>query len=106
MCTSHFNARKPSTGRANYLPMTKTTYWRGYTPRVLDQLHKVGAGLLRQEGNPQLYLAPGMPNPLRAAAPLSACSGDATAAGRPLKFFRRRPPPSCVQGERQAERGE
>jgi hypothetical protein len=30
-------------GRANYLPMTKTTDWRDYTLRMVDTLNRVGA---------------------------------------------------------------
>jgi DNA repair photolyase len=51
-------------GRANYLPMTKTTDWRDYTLRMLDLLHEVGAHFYFKK-NLQLYLPPDIPNPLR-----------------------------------------
>ena len=51
-------------GRANYLPMTKTTDWRDYTLRMLDTLNRVGARhYIKKDLQP--FLPPGYPNPLR-----------------------------------------
>lgn len=51
-------------GRANYLPMTKTTDWADYTHRMLEELNRVGARhYIKQDLQP--YLPPGYPNPLR-----------------------------------------
>jgi DNA repair photolyase len=52
-------------GRANYLKeITRTTDWRGYTLRMLDVLHSVGAKhYIKRDLQP--FLPPGYPNPLR-----------------------------------------
>jgi hypothetical protein len=53
-------------GRANYLPMTKTTDWSDYTRRMLDTLDRVGAQhYIKNDLQP--FLPPGYPNPLRVA---------------------------------------
>lgn len=51
-------------GRANYLPMTKSTDWRAYTLRMIDLLNQVGAKHYIKE-DLQEFLPPGYPNPLR-----------------------------------------
>lgn len=51
-------------GRVNYLPMTKTTDWRGYTLRMLDLLHSVDARhYIKKDLQP--YLPADYANPLR-----------------------------------------
>jgi DNA repair photolyase len=51
-------------GRANYLPMTRTTDWRDYTVRMVETLNRVGARhYIKRDLQP--YLPPGYPNPLR-----------------------------------------
>ena len=51
-------------GRANYLPMTKTTDWRDYTLHMLDTLNRVGARhYIKKDLQP--FLPVGYPNPLR-----------------------------------------
>ncbi len=51
-------------GRVNYLPMTRTTDWRGYTLRMIDLLNRLGARHYIKK-DLQSYLPPGYPNPLR-----------------------------------------
>jgi hypothetical protein len=51
-------------GRVNYLPMTRTTDWRGYTLRMVDLLQEVGAGHYIKR-DLQGFLPAGYPNPLR-----------------------------------------
>ncbi len=51
-------------GRVNYLPMTKTTDWRGYTLRMIDLMHQVGARHYIKK-DLQEFLPPGYHNPLR-----------------------------------------
>jgi DNA repair photolyase len=51
-------------GRANYLPLTRTTNWRQFTTDVLQVLHEVGARHYIKR-DLQLYLPPGYDNPLR-----------------------------------------
>jgi DNA repair photolyase len=51
-------------GRTNYLPMTKTTDWRDYTLRMLDQLARFGARHYIKK-DLQEFLPKGYPNPLR-----------------------------------------
>lgn len=51
-------------GRVNYLPMTKTTDWEGYTHRMIELLNKLGkAHYIKKDL--QGYLRPGYPNPKR-----------------------------------------
>lgn len=51
-------------GRANYLPMTKTTDWRVYTERMLELLNQLGArSYIKRDLQP--YLPKGYVNPLR-----------------------------------------
>ncbi len=51
-------------GKANYLPMVKTTDWQGYTSRMLDLLQQVGAcHYIKQDL--QEYLPPNYHNPMR-----------------------------------------
>jgi DNA repair photolyase len=51
-------------GRANYLPMTKTTDWKDYTERMIEVLAKVGArSYIKKDLQP--YLPAGYDNPLR-----------------------------------------
>jgi DNA repair photolyase len=51
-------------GRANYLPMTRTTNWRQYTLRMIETLNRVGARhYIKQDLQP--FLPPAYPNPLR-----------------------------------------
>jgi DNA repair photolyase len=52
-------------GRANYLKeITRTTDWRDYTLRMVDQLNRVGAQhYIKRDLQP--FLPPGYPNPLR-----------------------------------------
>lgn len=51
-------------GRANYLPMTKTTDWREYTLRIIDLLQNLGvAHYIKKDLQP--YLPSGYINPLR-----------------------------------------
>lgn len=51
-------------GRANYLPMTKTTDWQSYTMRMLDVLNRLGARhYIKQDL--QAFLPAGYPNPMR-----------------------------------------
>jgi DNA repair photolyase len=53
-------------GRANYLPMTTTTDWRGYTLRMLDLLNRLGARhYIKKDLQP--FLPHAYPNPLRVA---------------------------------------
>ena len=53
-------------GRANYLPMTRTTDWQDYTLRMVDLLQKVGAAAyIKRDLQP--YLPEGYKNPLRVA---------------------------------------
>jgi len=51
-------------GRANYLPMTQTTDWRGYTLRMIELLNRLGARHYVKH-DLQSFLPPGYPNPLR-----------------------------------------
>jgi len=51
-------------GRANYLPMTKTTDWQNYTLRMLDLLNQLNARHYIKK-DLQRYLPRGYPNPLR-----------------------------------------
>lgn len=51
-------------GRANYLPMTKLTNWRGYTERMIELLAQLGARHYIKE-DLQKYLPYGYPNPQR-----------------------------------------
>jgi DNA repair photolyase len=51
-------------GRANYLPMTRTTDWRGYTLRMVDLLQQLGvAHYIKRDL--QGYIPDGYYNPLR-----------------------------------------
>jgi DNA repair photolyase len=51
-------------GRANYLPLTKTTDWRDDTLRMLDVLNRLGAtAYIKKDLQP--YLPQGYSNPLR-----------------------------------------
>ncbi|OFV47346.1 radical SAM protein [Oligella sp. HMSC09E12] len=51
-------------GRANYLPMTKTTDWEYYTHRMIDKLQALGnKHYIKQDLQP--YLPDGYHNPLR-----------------------------------------
>lgn len=51
-------------GRANYLPMTKTTDWKAYTERMLELLGKLGArSYIKKDLQP--FLPRGYDNPLR-----------------------------------------
>jgi DNA repair photolyase len=51
-------------GRANYLPMTRTTDWRDYTLRMVDLLAKLGARhYIKRDLQP--FLPRSYPNPLR-----------------------------------------
>lgn len=51
-------------GRVNYLPMTKTTDWRGYTLRMVELLSRLGAKhYIKRDLQP--YLPTDYPNPLR-----------------------------------------
>lgn len=49
-------------GRANYLPMTKTTDWQDYTLRILDLVERLGVRHYIKE-DLQKYLPPGYHNP-------------------------------------------
>lgn len=51
-------------GRVNYLPMTKTTDWQGYTLRMVELLNQLGAAHYIKR-DLQKYLPAGYPNPLR-----------------------------------------
>lgn len=51
-------------GRVNYLPMTQTTDWEGYTHRMIELLNRLGARHYIKK-DLQKYLPPGYPNPLR-----------------------------------------
>ena len=51
-------------GRANYLPMTKSTDWKDYTERMVELLQRLGAGHYIKH-DLQGYLPDGYPNPLR-----------------------------------------
>jgi len=51
-------------GRVNYLPMTKTTDWEGYTMRMIDLLNRLGAKHYIKK-DLQGFLPKGYPNPLR-----------------------------------------
>jgi DNA repair photolyase len=51
-------------GRANYLPMTKTTDWRSYTHDVINLCAKLGVSHYIKK-DLQVYLPPNYPNPLR-----------------------------------------
>jgi DNA repair photolyase len=51
-------------GRANYLPMSKTTDWRNYTVRMIDQLTHLGARHYIKR-DLQEFLPTDYPNPLR-----------------------------------------
>lgn len=51
-------------GRANYLPMTKTTDWADYTARMLETLHRVDAAHYIKK-DLQKFLPDGYHNPLR-----------------------------------------
>jgi DNA repair photolyase len=51
-------------GRANYLPMTKSTDWRDYTLRMIDLLDQLGArAYIKHDLQP--FLPPGYRNPMR-----------------------------------------
>jgi DNA repair photolyase len=51
-------------GRANYLPMTKTTDWESYTHRILELVNRLGvAHYIKKDLQP--YLPAGYWNPLR-----------------------------------------
>ena len=51
-------------GRANYLPMTRTTNWQDYTLRIVDLLQKLdAAAYIKRDLQP--YLPEGYKNPLR-----------------------------------------
>jgi len=51
-------------GRANYLPMTKTTDWESYTHRILEMVNRLGvAHYIKKDLQP--FLPPGYHNPLR-----------------------------------------
>ena len=51
-------------GRANYLPMTKTTDWKGYTHRMIELCTALGvATYIKKDLQP--YLPKGFQNPLR-----------------------------------------
>lgn len=51
-------------GRANYLPMTKTTDWEAYTHAMLELVNRLGvAHYIKKDLQP--YLPPGYHNPLR-----------------------------------------
>jgi DNA repair photolyase len=53
-------------GRANYLPMTRTTDWQDYTLRMIDLLQKLdAAAYIKRDLQP--YLPDGYKNPLRMA---------------------------------------
>jgi hypothetical protein len=53
-------------GRANYLPMTRTTDWQDYTLRMIDLLQKLdAAAYIKRDLQP--YLPEGYKNPLRVA---------------------------------------
>ena len=53
-------------GRANYLPMTRTTDWRDYTLRMLDLCQSLGVShYIKKDLQP--YLPDGYVNPLRVA---------------------------------------
>jgi hypothetical protein len=53
-------------GRANYLPMTRTTNWQDYTLRMVDLLQKLdSAAYIKRDLQP--YLPEGYKNPLRVA---------------------------------------
>lgn len=51
-------------GRVNYLPMTKTTDWEGYTLRMVDLCRRLGVQHYVKK-DLQLFLPDGYPNPLR-----------------------------------------
>lgn len=51
-------------GRANYVPMTKTTDWESYTHRVIELVHKLGVKHYIKK-DLQRYLPPGYHNPMR-----------------------------------------
>ncbi len=51
-------------GRVNYLPMTKTTDWEGYTHRMIELLQKLGSASYIKK-DLQGYLPKGYVNPLR-----------------------------------------
>lgn len=53
-------------GRANYLPMTRTTDWQTYTLRMIETLHRVGAAHYFKH-DLQPFLPAGYNNPLRVA---------------------------------------
>lgn len=53
-------------GRVNYLPMTKTTDWQGYTLRMIELLQQLGARHYIKL-DLQRYLPTGYPNPKRIA---------------------------------------
>ena len=51
-------------GRVNYLPITKTTDWEGYTHRMIDRLHQLGkAHYIKRDL--QKFLPANYHNPLR-----------------------------------------
>lgn len=51
-------------GRANYLPMTRTTDWEGYTRRVVELVRRLGVRhYIKKDLQP--YLPPGYVNPMR-----------------------------------------
>jgi len=51
-------------GRVNYLPMTKTTDWRGYTERMIELCQQLGAKTYIKK-DLQPFLPKGYSNPLR-----------------------------------------
>lgn len=51
-------------GRANYLPMTKTTDWERYTHQMLEKVNRLGVKHYIKK-DLQKYLPPGYHNPLR-----------------------------------------
>lgn len=64
--TTHSFVDLYKVGRVNYLPMTKTTDWRGYTLRMIDLLsHLSKAHYIKQDLQP--YLPTEYHNPLRVA---------------------------------------
>lgn len=51
-------------GRANYLPMTRTTDWRAYAERVIETCQRLGVKhYIKRDLQP--YLPPGYHNPMR-----------------------------------------
>lgn len=53
-------------GRANYLPMTKSTDWESYTHRIIDLVQRLGVSHYIKK-DLQKYLPEGYYNPLRVA---------------------------------------